>query len=122
MLTEGFEQWFKGNKNFISPLSEWNKVTTDMCRRAAQQNVEIMGEQISRFSDQLKRLSSVKKPEDFFTLQKECLNEDITAYLECMQKLMQITLTNMEECTKLCTSIHQEPTAKTTEKTGKRDF
>lgn len=122
MYTEGFEQWFKMNKNMTGPLNEWNKTCTEMGRRIAQQNLEILGDNISRLSDRLKRLSSIRKPEDFFNLQKECLQEDMTAAIEGTQKLIHTTMQNMEEFTKLWGSVcnaTQETTTTTTNKSQK---
>ncbi|RDI38964.1 phasin family protein [Aquicella lusitana] len=104
MYTEGFEQWFKVNKNLTTPLNEWNKACTEMCRRMTQQNLELIGENVSRLSERLKRISSVRKPEDFFNLQKECLNEDMAASIEYMQKYIHNSMENFEEFTKLCGS------------------
>lgn len=117
--TEGFDQWFKA-KNFTTPLNEWNKLTTNMCRRIAQQNLEIIGENVSRFSDQLKRFSNVKKPEDFLGLQKECFDENLKANMQIMQKFIEKTLENVEEFTEACSDACQETMTGTT-KTSERE-
>ena len=107
MYTEGFEQWFKLNKN-MTALSEWNKTTADMCQRVAQQNLSIMEENLTRISDQIKRASSVRKPEEWLTLQKDIINEDITAAVECAQKITHTYMENMDALTKLCGTATQQ--------------
>lgn len=118
MYTEGFEQWFKINKNWANPISEWNKATTELCQRMAEQNLEMTGENFSRLSDQLKRFSNIRKPEDFLNLQKDCINEDMTCAIECARKLIHNSMETMEKFTKLCGTI-QEPM--TTSKPSERE-
>ena len=105
MYTEGFEQWFRVNKNMATPLTEWNKTCTDLCRRSTQQQLDLIGENFSRLSERLKRFSNIRKPEDFFNLQKDSLNEDVTASIECMQKCIHNAMENMEELTRLWGSV-----------------
>ncbi|TAK78887.1 MAG: phasin family protein [Gammaproteobacteria bacterium] len=130
MFTEGFEQFFKTNKNLSTPLTEWNKTYTEMCRRIAQKNIEQMGENVSRFSEQLKQLSNMRKPEDFIQWQKECLEEEMAASMEYAQEIIHTSMANMEELTKLCKSTcgtwHEstmtaaKTATKNTERTAKR--
>jgi uncharacterized protein with HEPN domain len=108
MYTEGYDQWIKINKNMTAPVTEWNKATSELCQRMAQQNLELIGENFSRLSDQLKRFTNIRKPEDFLNLQKEVFNEDVTATIECMQKIIHTSMENMEEFTKLCGSSLRE--------------
>jgi hypothetical protein len=119
MYIEGYEQWFKLNKQFASPFNEWNKVTTDICKRVAAQNLELIGESYSRFSERLKRLSNVKKPEEFLLLQKDMLNEDITLTLEYFQKIIHLFMENMEELAKLWGTTAAKVTEKAVEKAQK---
>lgn len=124
MYNERFEQLFKANKNLSGPLNEWNKTTTELCRRAAQQNLEMIGENFTRFSEQLKRLSSVRKPEDLISFQKDCINEDVTATLENMQKIIRMTMESVEEFTNFCSSSMHESVAagnKTVEKDREKE-
>lgn len=102
MYTEGLEQLMKSSKNFSNPFIEWNHLTTELYKHVAEENLEIMGEHFSRLSDQLKRLSHTKKPEDFFNIMKDCINEDITATVENSQKILHSSIAQMEECMKLC--------------------
>ena len=109
MYTEALEQWVKMSKNFIptAKTSDWDKTAAEMCQRVAQQNLEFLGENFSRFSEQLARLSSVKKPEDFF---KECMNaqnEDISAAVKYTQDMVRTSMENMEELTDLFTSFRE---------------
>lgn len=97
MYTQGFEQWLKMNKTLAAPLSDLNRTATDICSGIIQQNIALMSENFSRISDQLKRLGNVKKPEELIDLQKECLNENISASIEGTQKLAQITIENLEK-------------------------
>ncbi len=119
MHSDGFEQWFKLNKGWTTPSNEWTKVTTDLCRRTTEQQLEMMSETISRVSQQLKRLSNAKKPEDFMNVQRDIINEDMTASIEAVQQIIHTSLENMEEVTKLCgTACHttSTPNKMTTEK------
>jgi translation initiation factor 2 alpha subunit (eIF-2alpha) len=119
MYTEGFDQWAKLNKNFTAPFNEWNKATSEICKRISDQNLELFGENFSRFSDQVKRLSNVKKPEDLFNLQKDLMSENITASIELMQKIIHITMENMEDIAKLWGSTAAKISEKAVEKAQK---
>lgn len=121
MYIEGFEQWFKLNRNLSTPLSDWSKTTTELFRRTAQQHLEIMEENFSRWSDQIKRLSNVKKPEDFLNLQKDCMSENMNATLENIQKLTQISMKNVEELSKLCVSFREPITPKSMDKEREKE-
>lgn len=110
MYIEGFEQMTKINKTLTGPLSEWNHVTIEIYRRMLQQHLELMGENFSRISEQLKRFSDIKKPEDFFNLQKDCLNENINTTIESFHKLMRISMLGFEEYSKLFGSLRDTVT------------
>ena len=56
MVTEGFEQYYKLNKNFMNPWNDVGKTVWDLCRRANQGTMEIAGENLNRAADQLKRM------------------------------------------------------------------
>ncbi len=116
MYTENYEQWFKTSKSFATPLNEWNKTTQEMCQRFTQQQMSLISNQCSRFSEQMKRLTNVKKPEDFVQLQKECLHENIAASIENMQNILLMTMENLEELSKLCQIQRETMSSKTTEK------
>jgi len=110
MLNEHFEQWTK-NKNMFAPTSEWSKQVTElchMCQHIAQKNLEIANESVFRWSDQLKRFSNIKKPEDFFNLQRECINENITACLQNMQTLLSSCTEAADECMKLYKPLYYD--------------
>lgn len=102
MYTEGFDQWLKMSKYLSSPMGDWSKTLTEIIRHTTQQNLEMIGENFSRLSDQCKRLSHARKPEDLLNLQKDILNEDITVAINNTQTLIHTTVENMEEITKLC--------------------
>src|SRR5262245_53149470 len=101
MYTEGFEQWVKLNKSFTTPITEFNKATTEICKRMSEQNMQIIGENFTRFTNQMKRLSNIKKPEDFINFQRDCISENISASIETIQKLTHLSMENFEEITKL---------------------
>lgn len=109
MQSDGFEQWFKLNKSLTNPLSELSKTATEILRRTAQQNLELMSENCFRLSEQLKRLSHVKKPEELLNFQKDYVNENISATIENTQKIMQLCMENFEEFSKLCSSALRDP-------------
>jgi hypothetical protein len=120
MYNDSFEQWLKANKNFTAPLGEWNKLSTDLLRRISQENIEMMSDNFSRWSDQLKRFGDVKKPEDLINVLRECINENITATMENSQQLLHSTVEHMEECAKACGTL-QEKTLKTAAKEKERE-
>lgn len=115
MYTEGFEQWFKGNKNWSLPISEWSKTTTEICRKATQENLEIISENFNRFSDHLKHLSTIRKPEEWISVPKDCLDKELSAATQMMQRVMNIYMQNIEAFSKLC-SASQEAVASKMEK------
>lgn len=129
MYNEGFEQFFKLGKHISTPVEEWNKAAAGILHKVAEQNMEILNDNFSRFSDQMKRLSNVKRPEDLITLQKDCINEDISSVIENSQKIVHMSMENIEEITKLCGTVREsvltpvvnkmEKHAKDFEKTGK---
>lgn len=123
MYTEGFEQWFKMNKNLNVPMSEWNKATTDMLKHLTEQNLEIISDNFSHLSDQLKRFSNIRKPEDLLHLQKECLTEDMSLLIEDMQKIAHASLESIEELSKLLSLTTRESMAvvKTAEKRREKE-
>lgn len=103
MFNESFEQWYK-NKNFFTPTNEWSKQVTEgchLCQQMAQKNLELANENVLRLSDQFKRLTNIKKPEDFFNLQRDVINENMTACIQSMQTLLSTCAEGMDECMKL---------------------
>lgn len=119
MFTDSFEQWLKLNKQFTSPFTELTKSSTEMWQRFVGENLEITGENISRLSEQFRRLSTIKRPEDFINLQKECINENMTAALENMQKLVNASIENIDQLTKCCHTLH-EPFMNAMQKTAEK--
>ena len=126
MVTEGFEQYYKLGKNFLNHWNDVGKTVLDLCRRTNQGTLEIAGENLNRTADQLKRFSSAKRPEEIINLQKECLSENITAWMGDFQKLLNLSLGSFEEINKTFTSNLKEQqntasssgnTSKTTERT-----
>src|SRR3990167_11536926 len=59
-----------------------------------QKNFELANENVFRLSDQFKRLTEVKKPEELLHLQRDFINENMNA---CMQG-MQTFITSCTEC------------------------
>ncbi len=124
MYIEGFEQWFKVNKNVSAPISEWNRAVTEISSRVMRQNIELMGENFSRLSDQFKRFSSVRRPEELIALQKDCLNENVSASINGLQKMVQTTIDNLEDFTRLCSACaeHQVTTMNKVVDRGKEHY
>lgn len=102
MYNEGLEYLNKLNKNLAGPLTELNKAAVEVMHKAAQQHIEIASENIARLSEQVKRAGKVKKPEEIIDLQKEYLNENISAAVDNMQKILQMNIQHIEELTKTC--------------------
>ncbi|MFZ2314266.1 MAG: phasin family protein [Gammaproteobacteria bacterium] len=101
---QGFESFLNMGKNLQHPMSDLNKATTEICQRLVQENIDILEENVSRFSDQLKRLGRVHRPEELISLQKDCFNEDISAAIQNMQKYVHMSMESMEDLTKLAGS------------------
>lgn len=114
-----FEQWFKLNKNLSAPFGEMNKATTDMFKRLSEQNLECVEENIARYTEQLKRLSHVKSPEEWWNLQRECLMENMQAGIETSQKWLQLNRENMEELSSLYSNTAAKVSEKVVEKARK---
>ena len=103
MYTEQYDQWIKAN--------EWSKPAAHLWQRLSQQQISLVGNQVARLSEQMKRFTQVKKPEDFLQLQKDCLHENVAAAIECMQSMLLFTVENMEEMTKSYHPMHTQTTA-----------
>ncbi|OGT42141.1 MAG: hypothetical protein A3F42_06140 [Gammaproteobacteria bacterium RIFCSPHIGHO2_12_FULL_37_34] len=104
MFNENFEQWYK-NKNLFTPTNEWGKQVTELChicQHMAQKNLEMTNENVFRWSDQFKRLTNIKKPEELLNLQRDFINENMSACMQGMQTLMSTCAEGMDEYMKLC--------------------
>lgn len=107
MNTQGFESFLNLGKNLQHPMSDLSKASSEICHRLAQENIEILEDNVSRFADQLKRLARVRRPEEFIGLQKDCFNEDVTAAIQNMQKYVHMSMECMEDLTKLSGSAQE---------------
>lgn len=85
------------------------------CRSVAEEVFEIAGENLTRISNQMKRLTEVRKPEDFLNLQRECMEENIAAISKNTEKLMHLYAGRLEEWTKNCEACHKEVKTKVKE-------
>jgi hypothetical protein len=94
MQSENFENFFKA--------TEFNKIATEIGHKIAEHNIEIIGETITRMSDRIKHVSTIKKPEEFIELQKEFIAEDLSLGMEHFQKLMNLSLESIETLTNVC--------------------
>lgn len=114
MASDNYEQWFNLNlnRNLGLPLNELNKTTSEILKRSAERNLEIYAEAFTRFTDQLKRLSSIKKPEDLLNLNKEFFNENVSALIDDSDKITQTISENLHDLTKLL-STFRDPMATT---------
>lgn len=106
----GFESFLNMGKNLQHPMSDLSKASTEICQRLVQENIEILEDNVSRFSDQLKRLARVRRPEELVSLQKDCFNEDVSAAIQNMQKYVHMSMESMEEFTKLAGSAQEAAT------------
>jgi hypothetical protein len=120
MYTEGFDQWIKMNKSFAVPLSEMSKVTSDICKRISEQNLDIINKNLSRLSTQLKRFGNIKEADDIINIQKDCLSENIAANIETMQNLFRLSISSMEEISNIW-NITTKMSDKMSEKTSKKN-
>ena len=112
MLNDSFEQWYK-NKNMFTSNNEWSKQASEFCnilQHTAQRNLEIINENVFRCSDQFKRLTSIKRPEEFLSLQKDIFNDNMCAAMQNIQSFMSSYAECTEECMQLFKSA-SNPTA-----------
>lgn len=100
MITDGFEQYYKFSKNFLNPLNDVSKSVLDLCRRLNQGTLEIAGDNLNRTALQLKRMSSVKRPEELLNLQKDLLSENLSAWMSDIQKWNTLAKDCFEEMNK----------------------
>lgn len=107
MYNEHFEKWQRLGQNISAPIGDYSKATTDICRHAAQEGLEILNDNVALLSDQMKRLSGVRKPEDFANLSRECITEDMNACLQNVQKIMQLSMQTMQDLAKISTELQQ---------------
>jgi len=104
MVTEGYEQYINFGKNFTNPWNNMGKTALDIYRRVGQEALEITEENLIRTADQLKRCGSAKRPDEWFNLQKEFLNENLNAWLSNCQRCLNFGLGNVEEFNKAMNS------------------
>lgn len=104
MVTEGFEQYFKLGKSFLNPWNNLGKSYMEIYRRANQEVLDITGDSLQRTVNQLRDFSNVKRFNELSDLQKNCLNNNISAMMSDFQKLMNIYLGSIEELNKSFTT------------------
>jgi hypothetical protein len=119
MYTEGFQQWFKMNKNFGSPLMGWNKACAGMYQSISEQQLELLSGNLTLLSDQLKRFSQIKTPEDYFNLSRDVIQEDMNTLINNLQILLQATLLQLEEFINL-TNTYTEKATKAAKSMGNK--
>ena len=90
------------DNDLLSSLNTFNKMTADLCQRITKQQLELVGENMTRLSKQMQRLSHITKPEDFLKAQSEIINENLSAAVKHTQTLMEASLGNIDELTNLC--------------------
>jgi len=113
MNSEAFEQWFKMNKNLnMSSLNGWNKNINDALCQIAEKQLDCISDCVSNscstLSEQFKQLSR-SKPENFLAIQKESINQGMSAWLSNTQKILNTSVETMEEISKLY--AHRDMTA-----------
>jgi len=105
MGTEGFEQYLKMGKLVSTPWNDIGKAFLEVCRRGTQEVMDITSDNLIRTADQIKRFgTATKRPEELFNFQKECLNENTTAFVGTLQRVGNICLSSVEELNKVFTS------------------
>ena len=106
MSNEGYDQFIKMTKNFSNPVLPEQLI--GIFTKISRENMELMEENVSRFTDQLKRLSQIKRPEELINLQKDCLSEDIKTGMENVQKIAHLSMEHIQDFTKLCGTVAHE--------------
>ena len=101
-------------------LNELSKTATNVCRKLAEQQLELLSNNISLLSNHAKRLSSAKNPTDFLSIQKECLAENLETTVKNFQKVLNTSVESLEEITKACSSKQQTTIKTKTKKSKKR--
>lgn len=120
MTADRMEYLFNLNKNFTAPLTLLGKMTSDLFLKTMEHNLELINENCSRFADQLKRLGEVKRPEEFFNLQKDFFNENFAAGIKNLQEMVHMTIGNVEQFTNIfATPLNVQPTQRTHERSEK---
>ena len=104
MRNQTFEHASKLTQFMSPPLGEWGRLTMDICCRTAQQNLEMMGENLLLWSDQLKKLDNAKQPEDWLMIQKDFFNEAMSAGVENWQRLTNLAMENIESMSNIAGS------------------
>jgi hypothetical protein len=115
MHSHDFEQMFKLNKSFGMPFLEWNRTTLEIMKHLSEKNLKLLGDYFELLSDQCKRLSACKS-EEFFEVQKDIMNENMTAQMENIQKCIQNNMESWEEIAKVWGSVAARVTEKAVEK------
>lgn len=115
MNNEHIEQWLRFNRSLTGPVQALGKASTDMLRKSAERQLEIINDSCKVVADQLRRATHLRKPEDFVTFQKECSNEYLNAFSDNVQKMAHLGLENVEEMLKLYNAALSKATAKATE-------
>lgn len=115
MYTDHFDQWFKINK-LGAQLGEIHKATSDSFKRITEESIDLMEENLARYSSQLKRLAEVKSLEELPGLQKDCISENIAAAAQNLQRFFQLGLEAQEEILKKMNHTAAKTMDKTVEK------
>ncbi|MBA3661754.1 MAG: phasin family protein [Gammaproteobacteria bacterium] len=111
MYTEGFDQLFKINKNLTTPLNDATRLAAEICRRNAQKNLELVGENVLLFTNQLKRLSEIRQPQDLLYLQKNAMTEGLAIGMDTLQKVINLSMENIASMTKLYETVKAPATS-----------
>lgn len=119
MLNTNYDQLFRMGKNFNLPFNEWSKAAAAISQRVMAHNLGIIGEQCSLVSDQLNRLTTIKKPEELLNMQKEFLSENLSLGLKSAKETMALSLENVDELTKLWSTTAAKVTEQAVEKAKK---
>lgn len=105
MYNDTFEQWLKMGKNLNYPLGDLSKATADICRTTTQEGLDMFNDNIALITDQMKRLSNIRKPEELVNLSRDCLTEDMHAIMGNLQKFMQLSARTVDDISRLSNQV-----------------
>jgi len=110
MYTEEFQRWLNLNKYLTTPVTIWNKTLTNLYEHSAEHQLDLLGENFSRISEQLKKLSNVKNPQEYLQFQQEMIADNMHATVHNMNVLLRESMIQLEELTKLISALSEQST------------
>ena len=96
MKDTNYNQWTQFLKPFNLQWGDLQKTTSDIIKQNAEEQLQLVADNYSRLTDQLQRLSQVRNPEDYLSVQKDCFNENVSAMIRNGQTLTHLMAENIQ--------------------------